>query len=586
MASGGAALSPELASRLEALGWQVAIGYGLTETSPLLTLKLPGDAHYDTVGRAVSGVEIRIDPGVMPDSPAEENATGQGEILARGPNVFGGYHNLPEKTAEVFTRDGWFRTGDLGFLDPEGYLHLTGRVSTLIVAGGGENIQPDRIEAHLSSHPLIREAGVLQIEDGTLAAVVVPEIREMKKRGIQDANRAAREAAAERSRGLPSYQRINDVAVTREPIPRTRLGKIRRHLLEDLFQRAKAEQAAPAQAGTGPVALSDMSNQDQNLLEHPAAARVWARLADRYRDRRLSPDSSPDLDLGIDSMEWVNLTLEIRRDAGVEVEEKDIGEIATVRDLLETVVEKADSDGMVPMESPLEEPEKKLTRAQMRWLQPTGTLERLVARGLFAGNRWIVERVFRLESRALENLPAEGAFLITPNHVSYLDAFVVAAALGFPRLQRVYWAGFTGAAFRNPFFRYFSRLSQTVPVDPEKGMISSLAFGAAVLERGWGLVWFPEGQRSLDGRIQPFKTGVGVLLEHHPVPVVPAFVRGTERILPPGKVIPRPGSVAVAFGRPLDPGELTRKGKGKEARERIVSALQEEVVKLGKSVGT
>lgn len=586
MASGGAALSPELASRLEALGWQVAIGYGLTETSPLLTLKLPGDVHYDTVGRAVNGVEIRIDPGVMPDSPGEGIPTGQGEILARGPNVFGGYHNLPEKTAEVFTRDGWFRTGDLGFLDPEGYLHLTGRVSTLIVAGGGENIQPDRIEAHLSSHPLIREAGVLQVEDGTLAAVVVPEIREMKRRGIQDANRAVREAAAERSREFPSYQRINDVAVTREPIPRTRLGKIRRHLLEDLFQRAKAEQAAPTQARTGPVALSDMSNQDQNLLEHPAAARVWARLADRYRDRRLSPDSSPDLDLGIDSMEWVNLTLEIRRDAGVELEEKDIGEIATVRDLLETVVEKADSDGMVPMESPLEEPEKKLTRAQMRWLEPTGTLEHLVARGLFAVNRWIVERVFRLESRGVENLPAEGAFLIAPNHVSYLDAFVVAAALGFPRLQRVYWAGFTGAAFRNPFFRYFSRLSQTVPVDPEKGMISSMAFGAAVLELGWGLVWFPEGQRSLDGRIQPFKTGVGVLLEHHPVPVVPAFVRGTGRILPPGKVIPRPGSVAVAFGRPLDPGELARKGKGKEARERIVSALQEEVVKLGKSVGT
>ncbi|MCF8061683.1 MAG: AMP-binding protein [Deltaproteobacteria bacterium] len=584
MASGGAPLPPELASRLESLGWQVAIGYGLTETSPLLTLKLPGDQRHDTVGRPVRGVELRIDPGVMPGSNGREDQAAQGEIQARGPNVFSGYHNLPGKTAEAFTRDGWFRTGDLGFLDREGYLHLTGRVSTLIVTPGGENIQPDRIEARLASHALIREAGVLQLGDGALAAVIVPEIREMHARGIQDADRAARVAAAERSRNLPSYQRVNRVAVTRRPIPRTRLGKIRRHLLEELFQRAEAEETSPDRGGTGPVALFDMSAEDQGLLENPAARKVWDRLADRYRDHRLTPDTSPDLDLGIDSMEWLNLTLEIRRYAGVELEEEEIGGIATVRDLLETVSEKAASGGAGSMASPLEEPEKMLTRAQMRWLEPTGAVEHALARGLFELDRWIVRGLFGLRARGLENLPAGGGFLITPNHVSYLDPFAVAAALGFSRLRRLYWAGFAGAAFRNPFFRYFSRLSQTVPVDPDKGMISSMAFGAAVIKRGWGLVWFPEGRRSPDGRLQPFKTGVGLLLEHHPVPVVPAVIRGTERILPPGKAIPRPGEITVMFGPPLDPAELARRGTGREARVRIASALQEEVARLESSV--
>jgi long-chain acyl-CoA synthetase len=579
MASGGAPLSPELADRMESLGWEVAVGYGLTETSPLLTLKLPGDSRNDTVGRPVRGVELRIDPGAMPEGD-RPGGNGPGEILARGPNVFSGYHNLPEETAEVLAPDGWFRTGDLGFLDEQGYLHLSGRLSTLIVTRGGENIQPDRVEDHLASHALVREAGVLQKEDGTLAAVVVPETREMRDRGIRDPERAVREAVSARSRELPSYRRVNEVAVTRRPIPRTRLGKIRRHLLAELFEQARAEQASPDRRDAGPMNPAEMEARDRELLEDPAARKVWERLAERYRDRRLTPDTSPDLDLGIDSMEWLNLTLEIRRDTGVELDEEEVGAVATVRDLLEIVSERSASGGAAPAGSPLDDPEAALSPAQMRWLQPTGPVEQALARGLYALDRWIARRVFGLRVRGLENVPEEGAFLITPNHVSYLDPFALAAGLGFSRLRRLYWAGFTGAAFRNAFFRYFSRLSRTVPVDPDRGMISSMAFGAAVLDRGWGLVWFPEGRRSPDGRLQTFKTGVGVLLEHHPVPVVPVLVRGTERILPPGRAIPRRGTITVTFGAPLDARELARRGAGRERRERIASALREEVAQL------
>jgi long-chain acyl-CoA synthetase len=402
----------------------------------------------------------------------------------------------------------------------------------------------------------------------------------MRNRGIQDAETAVREAVTARSRELPSYQRVNEIAVTRRPIPRTRLGKIRRHLLEERFEQAAAEGTAPDREEAGALDPADMEARDRELLDDPAARRVWDQLADRYRDHRLTPDTSPDLDLGVDSMEWLNLTLEIRRDTGVELDEEEIGAVATVRDLLETVSEKAASGGPAPAGSPLEEPEAMLSRAQMRWLRPTGPVEGVLSRGLHALDRRIALRLFGLRVRGLENVPEEGAFLITPNHVSYLDPFVLAAALGFSRIRRLYWAGFTGAAFRNAFFRYFSRLSRTVPVDPDRGMISSMAFGAAVMDRGWGLVWFPEGRRSPDGRLQTFKTGVGVLLEHHPVPVVPAVIRGTERILPPGRTVPRRGTVTVVFGPPLDARELARRGAGREARERIASALREEVEQL------
>ena len=291
-------------------------------------------------------------------------------------------------------------------------------------------------------------------------------------------------------------------------------------------------------------------------------------------------------------MEWLNITLEIRRLAGIELEEEVIGEIETVRDLLEIVSEKSSGGEEVAMGSPLENPEEVLTKEQLRWLEPLKAWELFLGRGIFAVVRAIAEKFFKLRSRGVENIPSEGPFIVAPNHLSYLDPFVMAAALGFGRVRRLFWAGWTGAAFKNPFFRFFSRLSQTVPVDPEKGMISSMAFGAAVLNRKKGLVWFPEGRRSPDGALQPFKSGVGVLAEHFQAPVVPVFIKGTDKVLPPGRAIPRPDTVAIAFGRPLDPAELARDGavdaengrKAKSKEEQIVSALREKVAQLGSSM--
>ncbi|HNR11605.1 MAG TPA: AMP-binding protein, partial [Nitrosomonas europaea] len=139
LASGGALLDSGLAWNLTALGWKVAIGYGLTETAPLLTLKRPDDPHLESVGRPIPGCELRIRHAEdsrytdVSERTKEDEAVALGEVQAKGPNVFSGYLNLPEVTREVFTEDGWFRTGDLGFFDRQGYLHLRGRVSTMIV---------------------------------------------------------------------------------------------------------------------------------------------------------------------------------------------------------------------------------------------------------------------------------------------------------------------------------------------------------------------------------------------------------------------------------------------------------------------
>jgi|HigsolmetaAR203D_1030402.scaffolds.fasta_scaffold00064_86 long-chain acyl-CoA synthetase len=575
LVSGGAALDPDLARRLEGFGWQVASGYGLTETSPMLTWNLPGEGRLETAGRPVPGVELRIASGGKEPPAAEDDggAHGYGEILVRGPGVFAGYRNLPDKTGKAFTEDGWFRTGDLGYLD-DGYLCIVGRASTMIVTESGKNVQPETVEDAYLASPVIREIGVLQ-KDGRLVAVIVPNPNAIGPDG--DPAKAVDAALREQSRRLPSYQRLADYAITPEPLPRTRLGKPRRHLLAERFDRAK--QGDIGIEAAQPVAPEAMSAEDRALLGNPAARSTWDWLAGRYADRRLTPDSSPQLDLGVDSMEWITFTLEIGQRTGVELSEETIARIETVRDLLREVAEASGSGETAFSLSILDRPEAHLTDDQKRWLKPLGPAEARFARVLHGIDRLIMRHLFRLQAHGVDRLP-EGQAVFTPTHGSFLDPFVVAAALDYGRLRRTFWAGDAGVAFGNALTRRVSRLAQAVPIDPRHGAFSSLALGAAVLKRGESLVWFPEGQRSHSGEVQDFKPGIGILLERYPVPVIPVAIHGAYQAYPPGRLLPRLGRITVAFGDPLAPSRLEREGTGEEASARITDALRRHVTEL------
>jgi long-chain acyl-CoA synthetase len=576
LASGGSSLDPELAWRLEALGWQVTVGYGLTETSPLLTLDPPGKARIGSVGRPIPGVDIRIDTESKSDEEIagkEDRSPEQGEVLARGPNLFAGYRNLPDQNREAFTEDGWFKTGDLGRFDKDGYLYILGRVSTMIITESGEKVQPDEVEEVYQNNPAIREVGVLQ-RDRRLVALIVPEPG--KEGGELD--RAIRRAIEEESGRLASYQRITDYALTTEPLPRTRLGKIRRHLLAERYERAKKGLEEEGR----PVSREEMSREDRALLEDEAAQQVWGWITDRYPDRRVTLDTSPQLELGIDSLEWLNLTLEIGQRTGVELDEEAIGRVSTVRDLLNEVREAGEAGGAAPRAELLKQPEEYLSEEQQRWLNPPGLLAKSARSIIFWLNRMAMRWLFGLQVKGAEHLPESGSFVITPNHASYIDPFAVAAAIDFRRMRQIYWAGWTGVAFSNPLTRFFSRLAQTIPIDPDHAVISSLAFSAAILKRQRSLVWFPEGGRSTTGELQQFKSGIGLLLEHyHPI-VVPVYIKGSYEAWPPHKTLPRLQQITIVFGAPQTTGELEEQGEGKETRDRIAQALHDRVAELGR----
>jgi long-chain acyl-CoA synthetase len=584
LASGGSALDPELAWKLEGLGWEVAIGYGLTETAPLLTINPPGAGRLESVGRPVPGVELRIDPGARPEAAGQESGTSggkaaeTGEVLARGPNVFRGYRHLPAKTAESFTADGWFRTGDLGWFDQDRFLYLQGRASTLIVTASGKNIQPDEVEDFYAAHPFINESGILH-HRGRLAAVIIPELAALRGAGEKNIEEAIRRAVSEQSRRLPSYQRLDEYAVSRDALPRTRLGKIRRHLLLDRYRQALAEKE-PGKVKAGPISLAEMSDHDRSLLELPAARTVWDWLAGRHPAVRLTPDTSPHLDLGIDSLEWLNLSMEIGQQTGVELTEEAIGRIETVRDLLQEVTESAEQGrkGTSPAR-PLEQPEEVIDEEQRHWLKPLNPAQLILARGLYFINKMMMRGLFRLQVKGLNQLPRE-QFVLTPNHVSFLDPFIIAAALPFEVLHRTYYAGWTGVAFRNILFRFISRLAKAIPIDPQRALVSSLALAAMVLKQGGNLIWFPEGERSRTGELLNFRPGIGMLLNHYQVRVVPAFIRGAYEALPPHRYWPKFRKIAIDFGIPAAPADLARHGQGEQPQDRITSSLFDRVAAL------
>jgi long-chain acyl-CoA synthetase len=299
---------------------------------------------------------------------------------------------------------------------------------------------------------------------------------------------------------------------------------------------------------------------------------TWDWLVARSRDRRVTPDTSPQLDLGIDSLEWMDLTLEMRERSGVELSEEAIAEIATVRDLLRAAIDAAEAGTGRPGAAPLERPEELLSEEQRRWLEPAGVVVRSLEGAVYAVNRALMRGLFGVRAEGLERVPAHEHVVFAPNHRSLLDPFAVAAVLPLPRLRQTFWGGATVWLFTNPLARSFSRIANAVPVDPRRTAISSLALGAAILQRRQNLVWFPEGRRSPTGELQRFLPGVGMLLERFRVPVVPVFIHGTERALPPGHVLPRRARVTVVFGDPIHPDALTGRGEG--AQTAIASPMR------------
>jgi long-chain acyl-CoA synthetase len=553
---GGAHLDESVAWKLEGLGWQVLTGYGLTETSPVLTFNLPGRSRIGSEGRPIPGVELRV---------GEPDSGGLGEILARGPNVFQSYWRDPVQSAEAFETGGWFRTGDLGRIDSDGYLYILGRRKEIIVLPDGKKVFPENLEATYASLPVIREIGIL-VDGGRLRAVILPDYDAIRARGTMTLDKMLRQEIEHFSITLPSHLRLAGYAIARQPLPRTNLGKIRRHLLPGLYRTAASGVAeTPAEP----------TEADRALLADPIGAMLWTWLERRFPDRPLRPDSSPQLDLDVDSLEWVNLTLQIQDRLGIPLSEAAIARVVTLRDLLVEAIEagRQTPGAMISLQS-----------AVTRVLAPPGPLLRAIGMLFYALNWAVIRLAYRLVVIGAGRLPLAGAVVLTPNHASYLDPFVLAAALPLAQLRRTYWAGWTGKLFSNAVARSFSRMARVVPIDPDRSPAISIAIATEVLRRGDALVWFPEGRRSPSGKITEFQPGVGLIIDRTRADALPIRIEGTFAAWPRTRRFPRPGRVRVTFGEPVTADRLAA-GAEETAPRRVVRALREAVARTGSAGG-
>ena len=580
LANGGAALDKNLFVGLEAIGWKVVVGYGLTETSPLLTLSAPGKSKPGSAGQTVHGVELRIDTSVAPAG----NDKGVGEILARGPNVFKGYYNVKSRDQGLFTDDNWFRTGDLGYFDRDGYLFLIDRLSSVIVTENGENIQPDEVENVYEQHQFIKELGILQFE-GKIAAVIAPQSQKIISEGLS-IDDGIRIAIEEQSRFLPSYKRITGYALSREEIPRTRLGKIRRHLLIEQYKHLKQIEGERKQASR-PFSIDKLTGPDHQLLKNSAAYTVWEILSSHFPDQPINLDSLMRLDLGIDSLAWLELTLEIRDHTGFDIDEKTIATIETVRDLLHLIVDYYERPN-IARNDPFLNPESVLEKYQRTAFEPLDTIQKGFRRLLYLLNRAFNKAYFRLRVNGLENLLSAGQCIITPNHVSYIDSFVIAAAIPYSFLLHTVWAAGVEVAFRNKLNSYVSHLAGALPIEHGTSTRSDMALVAAAIDKKKNIIWYPEGRRAPGKSFLPYRPGIGLLLQKRPIPVVPVIIQGTDKAMPIDVILPKPAHVQVTFGRARSVDELLGESSGDEFtdRKKIVSGVRTVMEELRNTVLT
>jgi long-chain acyl-CoA synthetase len=559
--SGGSALSEKVQKDLHGLGFTVLEGYGLTESSPVLTVTRPGNKLLKgSVGKPLPGVEVRIDS-------ADEN--GVGEVLARGQNIMLGYYNN-EAATDVVLQDRWLRTGDLGRLDEEGNLFIVGRSKDVIIDSNGKNIYPDEIEDLYGKLPLIKEMSVVGLPDGDggekIAALVVPDYEHDIALSRVDVNKQIESHFREVSAGLAFFKRVKVLHITPFELPRTATRKVKRPevvgMLQSLEDRSKTKTKAVAE-----------SKGDDNVL--------WIRkIVATVSNRPLGDIAIEDrlADLGFDSLMFVELQAAVE-DAGGRVLSPDtLNEVQSVRELL-AVTQRVDRSKKLA-----DEPHAELKKEEEEIYIP-----QLVQR---AGNAIVNLATDALYDAVLEthiegesNVPQHVNFIVAPNHTSHLDTGLVKKALGKDVAEQTVAVAAADYWFDTKYKRaYMNNFTTLVPIERTGSLRQSLRHVTQILNDGYNALIFPEGGRQESGEIAEFKPIIGYLALNQKIGILPIYIWGTYEAFPKGTVIPKGSSIGAKIGakvgRFLEYGELHKMTVGvpnTEAYRLIAARVQHEV---------
>ena len=534
--SGGAALDSDTEEFWGRLGYAVVQGYGLTETTSLISVNHPFKLGKGSIGKVLPGREVKL---------AED-----GEILVRGSGVAAGYLNgSPQRRDEqICDEAGWYRTGDIGAFDEEGNLYFKGRKKEVIVTPGGTNVYPEDLEAALRHQPEVKDCVVVGIERGGNAepcAVVI----------LRDGAGAA--TVVERANhSLAEYQRMRMwLEWPHEDFPRTSTQKPKRNLIRELAQAQILHAAAKSSTADSPLA---------ELLTRVTGRPVPA----------LRADATLDSDLGLSSLDRVELLSALEDRYQLDLSETRFSAARSVGDLEQMLRGEA-----VPR-APYHYPEWTL-----RW---PATWLRFLAHYLLLRPAVLLLGWPRIEGR--ENLRGlSGPFLVVSNHIGDVDLGFIQTAL--PARIRHRLATATGGealeALRTPpperrvLGRIFDRIQWTLgvcllnlfPLPREAGFRQSFAYAGEAVDRGYSVLVFPEGRHTVDGKMNPFRAGIGLLAENLGVPVLPMRIDGLFELKQAGKKFAPPWKICVRIGKPVQFSQETPPEQIARELQKTVTAL-------------
>jgi len=587
LVTGGSRFDAAVARDFYSFGIDVLNAYGLTETSGGAFLNRPGKIVFGSVGPPLPGVEARIvDPQTV-----EDGQPAAGEIVIRGAIVMKGYWNRPEATAEAL-RDGWLYTGDLGYFDSGGNLFITARRKEVIVLANGKNVYPEEIEAHYQKSPYVKEICVMALEaragDPTserLHGVVVPNFELLRERKIVNTREAIRLDIEALSHKIASTKRLGRYDIWQEDLPRTTTRKLKRFQIE---KKVREQQAKGGEDEAEIGIEKPVTDDERAWLEGEDVERALAIIRESARNQldSIRPAHNLELDLGLDSMQRVELLTALEQQLGGDVPESQLAEIYSVRDLVDAVLEsnrrgESGRKAMAPAWStifsePVTDPDiLVLARHNLFAEVFFFLLGKLIY--LFALDR------FQLKTRGLENLPQKGPYLLCSNHQSYLDPLLLAGSLPW-RLFRDTFAVGTSDIFGQGFMRRLARWLRVAVLDPDANLIPAMRAGAFGLSQGHILILYPEGERTNDGNLTVFRKGAAILSLHTQAPIVPVAIDGFYEAWPRHKKFPKFADLQMVIGKPISPPPP---GEASEAAyERLTSELKSRVSAMWQDLRT
>jgi long-chain acyl-CoA synthetase len=544
MICGGAALDPKTEEFWHRLGCVVIQGYGLTETTSLISLNHPFHTSSGSIGKVLPGREIKL--------------ADDGEILVRGSGVARGYWTESDRELQPVAQsqdEGWYRTGDLGEIDEQGNLFFQGRKKEVIVTPAGMNVFPEDLEAALRKQKDVRDCIVVGLERGgnadPCAVLILHEPAPKEPAFVAGIVGRANETLAE-------YQRMRNWFVwPEEDFPRSATLKPRRNLIRD---------AVEAGLRGGPV--SDAASPLVELL-----TRVTGRPT-----RELSSESTLATGLGLSSLERVALVGALEDRYQIDLSETNLANAVTVGDL-ESLIRGEKGGRGIRNESPTI---FHYPGWVLHW--PVTWLRLAVHYLLMRSAVFLLARPHVSGAENLDNI--SGPLLVVSNHIADVDIGLIQYALPrrFGNNLTTATRGEDLEALRSPnpqrawAVRIYNRLQWTLgvaflnlfPLPQHAGFRKSFAYAGAAVDRGYSVLVFPEGRHTRDGNVAEFQSGAGLLANNLLIPILPVRIDGLFQLKMAGKKFAPRGKIHVRMGKPM---KFAPETKPKE----IAQALQEAV---------